>query len=514
MLTDQQARDLLHLAADTVEVERTAAMLASPRRPVWPLVAAAASVVLVVGGLFVLVRSGDEDPEPAPSPAVTDDGQFRLGPDQVPSVFGYTEGAAVQMLERRGFEVEVAAVPNECDEAAGRATGIDPRPGTVVEPGAVVTVYVPGRSSIIEGSGFCVLDTYRRDEAWALLDYANGRGEAPATAPGVDLGPLLERLRVWSGEVGRYETGRFGQSRLRWPTPLLTTTRAEEFSCRGAHRLDGREVLALTVALDLEPTGGVGPIGQCPTVFVEFGDDGAIADVVVPDSYASEDHLVPADVVGNTVAFATERLESQGLRVESVRRADCQPIGVITAQQPFPDVSSGLAPGSTVVVAYTNEVGPCLEPGTEIETPARDAAEGLVAFATGGELPPVADSIDLYIANMFEKRLAGDLASDPDEWATGCGSPTGPCDLNMLDVFGSGPVAVTQPFVRENGPCYVVSGTLPDELSNPEALARSASFGDPEPRTCADNWEAQLWLDDQGRIFAVNLLSGNPSATD
>lgn len=64
MLTEQQARDLLHLAADTVEV--TPAPVALPsRRRVRPLMAAvAASVVLVLGGGAVVKRIASDDRTP------------------------------------------------------------------------------------------------------------------------------------------------------------------------------------------------------------------------------------------------------------------------------------------------------------------------------------------------------------------------------------------------------------------------------------------------------------------
>jgi len=70
MLTDQQVRDLLHLAADTVDVGNAPMPVPTPRRS-WPL-AAAASVVLVVGGVSVLVQSEDETLRPAPPPTAAD----------------------------------------------------------------------------------------------------------------------------------------------------------------------------------------------------------------------------------------------------------------------------------------------------------------------------------------------------------------------------------------------------------------------------------------------------------
>lgn len=510
MLTDQQAHDLLHLAADTVDVANAPAPVPIRRRA-WPLVAAAASVVLVVGGVSVLLGSGAEKPDPAPPPTSTDDGRFRLGSDQVPSVFGYSAEDAVAMLDERGLNAYITSLPNECDETPGRAVSVDPPAGTVIEPGATIEVRSPSGNGT-NVNAFCVLDTYHRDDAWALIDYANDRGPRPATEKGVDLGPVLEKLRAWSGEIGRFESGRNGQDRLGFPTPTLHTTQADNATCGTLpRRLRGRELLALTIELPQEPTDSQRLPSSCHTAYLEYDAGGVISDAYVPDDYVNDEAQRPADVVGNSVPFATARLESQGLKVEALGRVDCQPEGLVTAQQTYP-FSENPQPGTTIFLAYTTERGPCVEDGVEIDTPARSAAEALVEFAKGGQLPPVADTLDLYVGAVRQKRLAGDAAGDPEKWRTSCELSTTSCIVSVLDYAASGHVAVTEPFLRDDGACYVVRGTLPGELTAPDAQSRSASFGDPEPRTCAENWEAQLWLDKEGQIFAVNLLLGNPAA--
>lgn len=69
MLTDDQVRDLLHLAAATVDVRPDAAPIAARRRA-WPIVASAASVALVLGGGAAIQRiSADQDPAKPISPA-------------------------------------------------------------------------------------------------------------------------------------------------------------------------------------------------------------------------------------------------------------------------------------------------------------------------------------------------------------------------------------------------------------------------------------------------------------
>ena len=210
-------------------------------------------------------------------------------------------------------------------------------------------------------SAFCTLDTFHRDDAWALIDYANGRAERPRTTNGIDLDPVVDRLRAWSGEVGRYESGRFGQNRLRWPTPRLTTVPATSECVRMPDQMKYDDLLALTVAIDTGIKDGVVPPGMaCRTILVAFDDDGSILNVAVPESYEYDKPYMPADVVGNTVEDATQRLRAQGLVVETIGRVDCRPVGVVSAEEPFRVDGPAALDGSTVVLAYTSESGPCL----------------------------------------------------------------------------------------------------------------------------------------------------------
>jgi hypothetical protein len=276
----------------------------------------------------------------------------------MPSVFGYTSDAAVAMLEARGLAVTRISIGNECGETFDRVTAADPAPGQVVEPGQTVKLFVVSHGGF--DSAYCVLDTFHRDDAWALLDYANARGARPRTAPGLDLDPLVQRLREWSAEVGRFENGRHGQSHLRWPTPRLTTSRATAHECAAfADQIQYADVLALSVQLSTGLVDGALPHRSCRTVLVAFDRSGTIVDIATGDDVAQPlDRQVPADVVGNTVEYATERLEAQGLHVEAVGRADCQPEGFVTAQQPDP--GQDVEVGTTVVLDYTTQRGTCV----------------------------------------------------------------------------------------------------------------------------------------------------------
>jgi len=69
MLTDDQVRGLLHLAADTVDVPPNAAPIATRSR-VWPVVASAAAVALALGGGAAVQRIalGEDATKPSSSP--------------------------------------------------------------------------------------------------------------------------------------------------------------------------------------------------------------------------------------------------------------------------------------------------------------------------------------------------------------------------------------------------------------------------------------------------------------
>jgi hypothetical protein len=128
----------------------------------------------------------------------------------------------------------------------------------------------------------------------------------------------------------------------------------------------------------------------------------------------------------------------------------------------------------------------------------------------------VADEIDLYLANELNTRISAEEAQDPSSWAlsTPClDTGTADCpDTSVLTYAAHGPVAYFEPQLNEDDECHVTDGQLPDELTDVEAWSRSTAFGDAEPRSCAENWEAQLWLDEDGQIVAVNLLLGDPDA--
>lgn len=180
-LDDSEARRLLHLAADTIDVAPAGPVAVPPHRPWWPGLVAAAAVAVAATGLAVGFRS-DEPPVPAPAPStpVVD----RL-PAQPPSVFGYDTYDAVQMLEALGYEVSTELVPS-CD-TYGRAVGTTPGPDA-------------GQVTVLRGSGddtaFCARspEDPARADAWELIDLVGGRDSR------LDLAPTV---RVYDATTGR-----------------------------------------------------------------------------------------------------------------------------------------------------------------------------------------------------------------------------------------------------------------------------------------------------------------------
>lgn len=161
--TEDEARSLLARAAATIEVDETAPMtLAGPPEPRprrWPMLAAAAGVVLAIGGGFLVAQQLGDDPQPVPvieeseADDPTPDGREHvLDGDQLPSLIGYTEDEAIALLQQRGYPVEVRVVPDGCD-VAGIVINTRPPVGARMEPGDPATLRVVGEQDVIDCVG-------------------------------------------------------------------------------------------------------------------------------------------------------------------------------------------------------------------------------------------------------------------------------------------------------------------------------------------------------------------------
>jgi hypothetical protein len=155
-----QARALLQLAAETVEVQPTGPISADPPARRWPWAAAAAGAVLLATSAYVLTR-------PAAPPK--DDA---LDADQIPSLFGYTQDEATSLLETRGLKVTLTSA--QACEPVGRVLDSKPPTGSRFQRGESVTVFVAS-----PGGSDCEAQFGARSDAWRFIDYATGRGPAP-----------------------------------------------------------------------------------------------------------------------------------------------------------------------------------------------------------------------------------------------------------------------------------------------------------------------------------------------
>jgi len=145
----------------------------------WPAAIGLAAALTAVGIGVLLTR---------PDPPPTD----HLGADQLPSLFGFDRTTALDLLERRGLEVQLRTFQS-C-EVRDRVVASDPGPGARVHRGDEVIVYTS-----LPTSNNCLPRYAYREAAWRFLDFANGRGPAPEFAPRVLVHPDDGRRVVLTG---------------------------------------------------------------------------------------------------------------------------------------------------------------------------------------------------------------------------------------------------------------------------------------------------------------------------
>jgi hypothetical protein len=206
MPTEDDARLLLAKAAATIEVAAAAPMnltgLPEPHARRWPVLAAAAAVVGAIGGGYLVAQQLGDDPTPASDPAVDrtvapSDGPVVLDDDQLPSLIGYTEDEAIELVQSRGYAVQVHVVPDGCD-LPGIVTGTNPAAGTRMNAGDTVTIRVVGQQDVIDCVGELPWDTI-----WATVRSAQGLDVASDELDGVeipvDVRDAFQQLLVGAG---------------------------------------------------------------------------------------------------------------------------------------------------------------------------------------------------------------------------------------------------------------------------------------------------------------------------
>jgi hypothetical protein len=177
MLTDAEARNLLHAAAATIEVEPAQPLPVVHRPLVWPmLVAAAAVIAVVVTPLALADRGSTPSPSNPPSPTPT------LAANQIPPVMGLDLEDALELMSDRKLQVEL--VNKDACVSERVVEGTSPAVGAPFNPQAVVQLTVLNPTDAL-----CVS---REWDAWQLLRFARGVAPPPAFA---------DRLTLYAGEA-------------------------------------------------------------------------------------------------------------------------------------------------------------------------------------------------------------------------------------------------------------------------------------------------------------------------
>ncbi|WP_109506675.1 PASTA domain-containing protein [Nocardioides speluncae] len=461
MLSETDARRLLHLAAESVPVAAATAQPPRPQRRQRHLIAlgTALAVAATVAVVFLL-PGGDRRPEPT-SPSSPEPPGVTLDANQIPSVFAMTGDQARQLVADRGLSATVRQEPT-CAEVAGRALRTVPATGTRFRPGDRVTVLVASTPAAAACKSL-----KDRALAWQLLDWANGRGQPPAFADrvssftngedpvafdpteaadpaawGSDAAPAALARR--SGEIMTLTSNR--RTEYRTPALGVVTDDGRDFVCGGwdlPGSLDHRRSIMVSVGV---PTDGFAD--DCTMVNL-FVTDGQIDTVVLRQSE-------PADV---------GRPNGQSAEPESV----------------------------------------------EVREEAEQVGEAFVSFArdNGASDDLFAAEVDLWLGNRPIATIDAASATTESAWnicpPEGDGYAEAVCPFSALEAVRESKwplIYLTQhPLL---GAC--AAGSSDTELPGGPFVV----LGVAEPDACMNNWNVELYYGADRRITAVNLLLGAP----
>jgi hypothetical protein len=266
MLTETQIRDLLHRAADTVDVSPGMVVVGRPAKR-WTLLASAASVALVAGGVVVgqqfvhhrdaqsdshaaTTRSSDPSEKCDRSVSDKDLPTPPQGPDFPTNASGLTYGSS-----QSGKDPDLIAVIGDCGHGGYMYSRdmLDPAPWDPqagAPPGSTRTV------PIYESDGKTQIDTFT---------FGGGEGrEIGGAQPATQTGPSAEALQGdWSVQIAGITNHGVSQFDTYADVPLSAVIRGNELrtfdgcdSWEAEFQLaDGK--FSLTTPFTLE-TGGVG----------------------------------------------------------------------------------------------------------------------------------------------------------------------------------------------------------------------------------------------------------------
>jgi PASTA domain len=527
MLSEERIRADVHRIANGIGVDtdvHLAAVLAQTRdrgpatpgmgrahwrRPMVPL-AAAASVVGVVAagaaltGFFADGDSGDDRAAPVVL-AGTPDGT-------VPSVFGHTRESADALLRERGLEVRYGEQIS-CDPE-GRPVGTEPSTGTSVQPGETVTVLLSYQGATTD----CAADY---TEPWRFVDFATGRGPSPQFAD--DVGLFVDGVRTATLSGSEAARGDWGPGSAlsilaeaaeqvlhvgdTYQTPWLEViagTPPDTWCGVARPRAVGdREALTLTIDFS-EVTAQP----RCPAR-VALYETGGVIDTVVAWSLSARSGAqepIP-DVVGLSVDEARDKVTAAGYPARVEELETCHPRDGVVEQAPTQrdlEEDGEDSPGWNGPVTLVVEV-----PHTTRDCAALDAAAAdFLRFARGGAPPEWAPEVQQLLGYTPWDTVTAALADDPAAWSFCSGVAPEDCDVSPLVVAGGDAEVATGEFsdvARWPGDqfCELIDrGGLPQGLPVEKQIVLYPA----ELTSCDDDWSVWLWIDDAGRIKAVNLL--------
>ena len=527
MLSEERLRAGVHRITNGIEVDTEARLAAAIEQPrgrgfarsrvggsrrrklLVPLAAAASIAGVVVAGTTLTDNlPGDEPRVDRAAPVVlagTPDGT-------VPSVFGHTRESVNLLLQELGLEVRYRKEIS-CDPA-GRPVGTEPGTGTPVSPGETVTVLLSYQGATTD----CMADLR---EPWRFLDFATGRGPSPRFADEVRLfvdGVQTETLSGadaargdWGANSALTILARGSEQVLRvgdsYGVPQLQVTAGTppDSWCGIARPREVADREALTLTIDFAE---VTAQPRCPARVALYESAGVIDTVVAWSTSAHGSSLEPIpDVVGLTLTEARDRVTAAGYPARVEEQETCHPRRGVVEQAPTQqDIEDDREddPGWYGTVTLVVEV-----PHTTRDCAGLDAAaSAFLRFARGGTPPTWAPEVRQLLGYTSWATVTAAAADDPAAWSFCSGVAPEDCEVSPLVVAGRDDEIETGEFsdvtrLPEAQICELIDrGGLPSDLP----IEKKIVLYPVEPTSCEDDWSVWLWINDAGRITAVNLL--------